>query len=81
MIGQYLTELKQIYHGNKKRLIYATKHLFVISYVYFLMTCMISAQGIIGCHVSLPLRTVLRKFKLIEKIVCEDEDFWMSGYQ
>ena len=35
MIGQYLTDLKQIYHGNNKLLIYATKHLFAISYVYF----------------------------------------------
>ena len=35
MIGQYLPELKHIYHGNKKFLIYATKHLFTLSYVYF----------------------------------------------
>ena len=27
MIGHCLTELKQIYHGNKKLLIYATKDL------------------------------------------------------
>ena len=33
MIGQCLTELKHIYHGNKKLLIYATKHVFTISYV------------------------------------------------
>ena len=31
MIGQCLTELKQIYHENKKLLIYAIKHLFAIS--------------------------------------------------
>ena len=35
MIGQCLSELKQIYHGNKKLLICATKHLFTISYIYF----------------------------------------------
>ena len=35
MIGQCLTDLKQIYQGNNKLLIYATKHLFAISYVYF----------------------------------------------
>ena len=35
MIGQCLTELKHIYHGNKKLMIYATKHLFTLSYVYF----------------------------------------------
>ena len=35
MIGQCLTDLKQIYHGNNKLFIYATKHLFAISYVYF----------------------------------------------
>ena len=33
-IGQCLTDLKQIYHGNNKLLIYATKHLFSISYVH-----------------------------------------------
>ena len=33
MIGQCLSELKQIYHGNKKLLICATKRLFSISYV------------------------------------------------
>ena len=38
MIGQYISELKQIYHGNKKLIIYATKHfLFTIQYVYFLI--------------------------------------------
>ena len=35
MIGQRLSDLKQIYHGNNKLLIYATIHLFAISYVYF----------------------------------------------
>ena len=35
MIGQHLSELKQIYNGNKKLLKHATKHLFTISYVYF----------------------------------------------
>ena len=30
---------------------------------------------------SLPLRTVVTKFKLIKQIACEDEDFWMNGYQ
>ena len=35
MIDQCLSELKQIYHGNKKLFICATKHLFTISYVYF----------------------------------------------
>ena len=35
MIGQCLTDLKRIYHGNNKLLIYATKHLFAICYVYF----------------------------------------------
>ena len=35
IIGQCLTELKNIYRGNKKLLICATKDLFSISYVYF----------------------------------------------
>ena len=35
MIGQCLTDVKHIHHGNKKLLVYATKHLFTISYVYF----------------------------------------------
>ena len=52
MIGQCLTELKHIYHGNKKLLICATKDLFTIIYVYFLLICVISPQLIIGCHAS-----------------------------
>ena len=35
MIGQCLSELKEIYNVNKKLLMHATKHLFTISYVYF----------------------------------------------
>ena len=35
IIGQCLSELKQIYHGNKKLFIYTTKHMFTISFVYF----------------------------------------------
>ena len=35
IIGQCLTELKNIYRGNNKLLICATKDLFSISYVYF----------------------------------------------
>ena len=35
IIGQCLTELKNIYRENKKLLICATKDLFSISYVYF----------------------------------------------
>ena len=35
MIGQCLTGLKHIYHGSNKLLIYATKNLFAICYVYF----------------------------------------------
>ena len=31
MITQCLSELKQVYHGNKKLLLCATKHLFTIS--------------------------------------------------
>ena len=35
MICRCLSELKQIYNGNKKLSMHATKHLFTISYVYF----------------------------------------------
>ena len=52
IIGQCLTELKNIYRGNKKLLICATKDLFSISYVYFLLTCANSPQHIIGCRTS-----------------------------
>ena len=82
IIGQSLTDLQKIYCGNKKLLICATKDLFAISYVYFfiklydLATTYYRISGI-----SLPLRTVVTKFKLIKQIACEDEDFWMNGYQ
>ena len=82
IIGQCLTELKHIYHGNKILLTYATKHLFTISYVYFFVDlCDLAITYYRVSRISLPLRTVRSKFKLIQEIVREDEDFWMSGYQ
>ena len=76
MIGQCLYELKQIYHGKKKLLIFATKHLFTICYVYFLIDLFNFATTYyrISC-ISLPFAVVRRKFKLIKEIVNEDEDF------
>ena len=61
---------------------HATKHLFSISYVYFVIDFLNLATiyDTISC-ISLPLGVVRRKFKLIKKIVNEDEDFWMNGYQ
>ena len=82
MIGQCLTERKHIYHGNKKLLIYPTKHLFTISYSHFFVDlCDLATTYYRVSRISLPLRTVRSKFKLIKEIVREDEDFWMSGYQ
>ena len=82
IIGQCLTELKTIYRVNKKLLICTTKDLFSISYVYFFIDLYNLATTYYRVsHISLPLKTVLRKFKLIKQIVCEDEDFWMNGYQ
>ena len=52
IIGQCLSELKQIYNRNKKLLVHARKHLFTISYVYFSLTYLISQQFIIGFRVS-----------------------------
>ena len=56
MIGQCLSALKQIFHGDKKLLIYATKHLFTISYVYFFDDLCDLATTL--SRISLPLRTV-----------------------
>ena len=72
IIGQCLSELKHIYRRNKKLLICATKDLFSISYDYFFI-------DLCNLAILLPLKTVLRKFKLVKEIVREDEDFWMSG--
>ena len=80
MIGQCLNELKHIYHGNKKLLMYVTKHLFTISYVYFYVDlCDLATTYYSVSPISLSLRTVRSKFKIIMEIVLEDEDFWMSG--
>ena len=82
MIGQCLTELKHIYNGNKTLLLSATKHLFTISYVYFFIDlCDIATTCYRVSRISLSLRTVRSKFKLIKEIVREDEAFWMSGYR
>ena len=82
IIEQSLTELNNIYRRNKKLLICATKDLFSISYVYFFIDLRNLATTYYRVsHISLSLKTVLRKFKVIKQIVCEDEDFWMNGYQ
>ena len=82
IIGQCLCERKDMYRGNKKLLIYATKDLFSISYVYFFIDlCNLATTYYRVSHISLPLKTVLRKFKLIKEILREDEDFWMNGYE
>ena len=79
MIGQYLSERKQIYHGNKKLFIYATKQLFTISYVYFFVDLYDLARTYYRVsRISLPLMTVRSIFKLIKEIVHEDEDFCIS---
>ena len=81
IIGQCLIELKHIYYGNKKLLMCATKDLFSISYVYFFIDlCDLATTYYRVSRISLPLRIVKRKSKLIKEIVREDEDFWMSGY-
>ena len=82
MIGQCLSELQQIYNGNKKLLMHATKHLFIISYMYFFIDLFNLAiiHYRVSC-ISLPLGEDRRNFKLIMENVNEDEDFWMNGYQ
>ena len=57
------------------------KDLFSISYVYFFIDLYNLATTYYGVsHISLPLQIVRSKFKLINEIVREDEDFWSSGY-
>ena len=81
-IGQYLSELKQIYQGNKKLLLCATKHLFTISCVYFFIDLFTFATIYYRIsYISLPLGVIRTKFKLINEIVNENEEFWMNGYQ
>ena len=76
MIGQCLTELKHIYNGNNKLFICATKHFFTISYVYFFVVlCDLATTYYRMSHISLPLRTVWSKLKLMKEIVREYEDF------
>ena len=57
IIGQCLTELKNIYCGNKKLLICATKDLFTISYVYifFINLCDLTTTYYRVSRISLPL--------------------------
>ena len=82
MIDYCLTELKHIYRGNKKLLICATKDLCTINYVdFFIDLCDLATTDYRLSRISLPLRIVQTKFKLIKEIVHEDDDFWMSGYQ
>ena len=81
IIGQCLTELKNIYRGNQKLLICATKDLFSISYAYFFIDlCNLATTYYMVSLISLPLQIVRSKFKLNKEIVREDEDFWMSDY-
>ena len=82
MIGQCLSELKQIYNGINKLLMHATNHLVTISYVYFFIDLLNLATiyYMVSC-ISLPLGVVSRKFKLIKEIVNEDQDLRLNGYQ
>ena len=82
MIGQCLSELTQIYNGNKKLLMHATNHLFTISYVYVFINLFNLATFYhrVSCSL-LPLWVVRRKFELIKEILIEDEDLWINGYQ
>ena len=69
-IGHGLTELKKLYGGNKKLLIFATKDLFSVSYVYFFIDlCDFATTYYSVLHISLPLSTVRNKLKLIKEIV------------
>ena len=80
IIGQCLAELKHIYCVNKKLLMCATKALFSIIYFYFFIDlCDVDTTYYRVSRISLPLRIVRSKFKLIMEIVREDEEFWMSG--
>ena len=81
IIGQCLSEVKQIIHANKKLFICATKNLFTIGYVYFFINLFNFATYYRISCISLPLAVVRRKFKLIKEIVNENEDFWMNGYE
>ena len=66
--------LKSNWRGNKKLLICGTKDLFAISYVYFFIKLYDLATTYYRIsRISLQLRTVLTKFKLIKQIACEDE--------
>ena len=61
IIGQCLTYIKNIYRGNTKLFICATKDLFSISYVYFFIDlCNLATTYYRVSHISLPLKTVLR---------------------
>ena len=69
VIGQCLTELKHIYRVNKKLFICATKDMFIISYVYFFIDlCDLATTYYRVSRISLLLRTVQRKFKLIRRL-------------
>ena len=68
MTGQCLSELKQIYQGIKKLFIYSSKHLFTISYAYFLIDLFNFATTYYRIsRMSLALAVVRGKFKLIKQ--------------
>ena len=57
IIGQCLTELTNIYCGNRKLLMCATKDLFSISYVYFFIDlCDLATTYYRVSRISLPLK-------------------------
>ena len=82
IIGQCLTELKNIYRGNKKLFICAMKDLFSMSYVYFFIDlCKLATTYYRVSRISLSLKTVLRKFKLLSRLCAKMRTSWMNGYQ
>ena len=55
MIGQCLSQQKQIYNENKKFFMHATKHLFTISHAYFFIDLfnLVTIYDRVSC-ISLP---------------------------
>ena len=84
MIGQCLTELKTHLSWIQETFVICNQ-----TFVYnklcllFVDLCDLATTYYRVSRISLPLRTVRRKFKLIKEIVREDEDFvdeWLAIY-
>ena len=80
MIGHTLYDLNELLITPKKqKMINLTRNIFSIGHVYFYIELYkLSSTYYKVSHITLPVDTVRRNFKLVKEIISQDEQFWTN---